>query len=75
MKIVDSPPLLGLMATLVMDGAVLSTVTGELVRGMPESMPSVGVAVHSKTSPALKSAPSMVWVVTVEEVFTVHCQV
>jgi hypothetical protein len=59
-KVVPSPPLVGLIDTLVMDGGVLPMVTGALVTGVPGSCPSVGVAVQAMASPELKLMPVMV---------------
>ena len=74
-KVVASVPEPGVMATDVMEGAVLSTVTEELVRGLPKSVPSVGVAVQVSTSFLSKETPVMVCVVTEGEPLTLHCQV
>ena len=74
-KVVFSPPLVGLMLTLVMDGAVLSITTALEVRGVPDAVPSVGVAVHAMDSPLSKDAPVMVCVVTDGAPSTVHAQV
>ena len=63
-KIVFSPPLVGLMLTPVMDGAVLSITTALEVSEVPDAVPSVGVAVHAIDCPLLKLDPVMVCVVT-----------
>jgi hypothetical protein len=75
LKVVASVPELGLMATDVMDGAVLPTVTEELVTAAPEAVASVGVAVQVNTSPLSNEAPVIVCVVTEGEPLTLHCQV
>ena len=74
-NVVASVPEPGVMATEVIEGAVLPTVTEELVRGLPKSVPSVGVAVQVSTSPRSNEAPVMLWVVTEALPLTLHCQV
>ena len=74
-KTVASPPLVGTMDTPVMEGAVLSMVTGEDVSGVPDAVPSVGVAVQVMDWPASKDVPVMVCVVTEAAPLTVQAQV
>ena len=75
LKVVFSPPLVGLIDTPVMDGAVLSITTVLEVSGVPGVVPSVGVAVQAMDSPLSKDAPVMVCVVTDGAPSTVHAQV
>ncbi len=65
----------GVMATLVMDGGVFPTVTGADVMGVPGVVPSVGVAVQAMAWPASNDVPVMFWVVTDNAPATVHCHV
>ena len=75
-KVVPSPPLVGLIDTLVMDGGVLDTVTAMLGTAAPFSRPSLGVAVTPTEFPLSKLAPPNVFDVApgTGVPFTVHCQ-
>ena len=72
MKVVFSPPLLGLMPADAMEGGVFRMVTDGLLTGIPLSSPSFGVAVQTRVSLLSNEAPVMDELVTEGLPLTVH---